>query len=422
MQPMAIMNQPGGFNNQISPGFNLPGPLQNQQQASARPASSNESGQEAYGHLRRNAQRVPHPDDNPFWGNNNQGRRNFRSQGSHYHGLQQNQQLPRHLSVGNEIQGQFVPPNSGRFGGNYQQQQKQPVTSPDVQANNIQQKPAFPSSIKYTDARITAEDSLVQAAMGLEVSSKGTPNGSETVTPQRPINGNACIHSTPATAPPKLGRETPVLRSRKGQSVATLRIDPVRGPPPAFFPSNMQTASTASTAPIFGLALAQLPYQIPARSRKSTLSTIRGGTPTPNASVAPTPALALTRGPYKTPARSRKSTLSTIRGEDPHTAQSITFSPETQRHTTPGNPFGPAEPSSEVAPINLPPLPAHGVSWHLAQIAPYGNKPSPEVALELKNMPFVESLRAARPADFGVVHIANVSASPQDLGISELTS
>jgi hypothetical protein len=92
MQPMVVGNQPGGFNNHGPQGFDPHGLPQNLPQVSAGPAASIGGAQQSYSNFRHNAQRVPHPDDNPRWGNNNRGRRNFRSHGSHNRGRQDGQQ------------------------------------------------------------------------------------------------------------------------------------------------------------------------------------------------------------------------------------------------------------------------------------------------------------------------------------------
>lgn len=242
-----------------------------------------------------------------------------------------------------------------------------------------------------------------------------------------------------------MNNQKPVLRSRKGQSTAILRIDHGHGLPPPFVPHKLQPLSSALgvTSPVYNLPQAavqtqgtsrqstsHIHFQDPGNSRHFTTqaqsqisgssyqSTTQFQSQTPGNFGQTT-----TQAVYQTPANphqptspvmyqtSSSSGKSIVRGEKPYTAQSFTFSPEPQRHGMAGNPFGLPAPQGQIVPITLPPPPPGRVSLQLAKIAPRGAKPSPEVALDLNNLPFVESLRSAHPKDHGVIHIANVSIS-----------
>jgi hypothetical protein len=430
----ATTTQPGSYNS-ASQGFDRGSVPLVQRHASAGTAPGNGVENQGYTNLRQNAQRIPHPDDN-HRGRSNRGRRDFHSWNNNRGQRMQSYTAQnygfRHVSVGNEFQGDSCSTSSLSFNGsNYQQNVPQVVHSdssitsqfnPGTPARNDQQRqlvhenmartnqqqmPVTPVSVTDTNARHAFEDGLIQATLALQLENAGTPNGPgmDDITPRRPIIDN----TVSATAPPKLGHQTPMLRSRRGQSVMGLNgspvrrpsqpltIDPIRGPPPAFFPQNTQsvTATSAVSSPVRSVSEVQ----------------------------------------NQTPASQSRATSVSVRGEEPHTAQAIMFSPD--QLVTPNNqqivrtqvaqvalpplqiaPYQMAPnqmaPNQvtpwQIAPYQMPPLPTGPASRHLSIIAPGGKKPSIEVACDPQNLPFVELLRRAQPSNSnGVVRISNVS-------------
>ena len=135
--------------------------------------------------------------------------------------------------------------------------QQQPTIHENMTRTDQQQMPATLVSVTDADARRALEDGLIQATLALQLENAGTSNGPgiDDTTPQRPITDN----TVSATAPPRLGHQTPFLRSRRGQSIVGLNgspvrrtsqpltIDPIRGPPPPFYPQNTPAVVTTST-------------------------------------------------------------------------------------------------------------------------------------------------------------------------------
>lgn len=196
----------------------------------------------------------------------------------------------------------------------------------------------------------------------------GSPENSRaTETPSRHSGDQISHVDTPATLVQSTESSTPHLRSRKGQSVSTLKIDPVRGPPPAFWPGTSQPAKSALAAATPG-------------------SIYRGH---------------------------NNSTIGTASSSDPFMANGSGNSPvvvATPVPQGPQNPFVPMQPAAgPLVPLVLPAKQTEGPSRHLATIAPNANLPTIEVALEAANLPFIESARVARPVNYGVVKITNAS-------------
>jgi hypothetical protein len=383
-------------------------PLVQRHASGTTPGSGGEY--QGYSSLRQNAQRVPHP-DNGHWGRSSRGRRDFHSWNNIRAQRMQSyatQNLGlRQASAGNEswndnneqnvLEDVFSDTsvtthfNPGTWTEIHQQQ---PVVYDNTVSTNQQQIIAAPVSVVDTDARRAFEDGLVQATLVLQLENAGTSGPRmDDITPRRPIADN----TVSATAPPRLGHQTPFLRSRRGQSVMGLNgspvhrtsqpltIDPVRGLPPAFYPQDMPAVVTTST-----------------------VSNVQ----------------------HQTSASQSRVTSVSVHSEEPHTAQGITFGghhlvtpnsqqvvinqvvgfapppPQTASHQMARNQITPWQ----ITPYQMPVVAAGPVSRHLSIIAPGGRKPTIEVACDPQNLPFVELLRRAQPSDSnGVVRISNVS-------------
>jgi hypothetical protein len=404
--------QPGSYHN-ASQGFDRGSVPLVQRDASAGTAPGNGDEYQGYSSLRQNAVRVPHPDDG-HWDRGSRGRRDFHSWNSNRGQRMQSYAAQNygflHASAGNEFQGsnyqQNVPQvvssdtsvTPGTWSENHQQE---PIVRDNMARTNQQQMSATPVSVMDTNARRASEDGLIQATLALQLENARTPNGPriDGITPRRPITDN----TVSATAPPRLGHQTPSLRSRRGQSVVGLNgspvrrtsqpltIDPIRGPPPAFYPQNK---------PVF------------------TTSTVSS------------PVLSVSEVQHQTSASHSRATSVSGASEEPHTAQGITVSPDhlvtpnnqqivrnqVVRFALPPRQTAPHQMAPnqiipwQLAPYQMPSLPQEPVSRHLSIIAPGGKKPSIEVACDPQNLPFVELLRRAQPSNSnGVVRISNVN-------------
>jgi hypothetical protein len=421
-------DQPGSYNN-AAPGFVRGSVPFVQRQVSAGSALDNCGGYQGYNNLRQNAQRVPHPDDG-HRGRGSHGRRDFHSWASNRGQRMQNYVTQNYTgrqastsdnwraksrstsststNDGNNQQkfSQVAPSqtsvtphlNPGESSTNNQQQ---PFVYCNMAKTNQQHIPVMPVPVVDTNARRAFEEGLIQATLALQLEDAGTPNGNgvNDVTPRRPITDNTVT----ATAPPKLGHQAPALRSRKGQSMVGLNgspirrpsqpliIDPIRGPPPAFYPKFTPPVVSTSTVPSTAPSVSELQHQSEA-------------------------------------SQSRATSVSTRSGEQ-RTAQRITFSLDqlvtpNQQHLVRTQVAQAASPQAQIAPYQMPPnqiapwpaalYQAPGpVSRHLSIIAQGGRKPSMEVACDPQNFPFVELLSRAQPSNGnGVVRISNVSTPP----------
>lgn len=189
-------------------------------------------------------------------------------------------------------------------------------------------------------------------------------------------------NSTPVTAR-QLGEITPnvspVLRSRRHQSVArasvTFKIDPLKGPPPAFWPGGIPPADTSEELS---------PKSKVGRTRSSTATvTVINPDPFTNAS----PGALLT-----TPAKGQSA------------SSTLTFNNPFEQIISPAGPIGP---------LLLNPRQAYsGPSRHMRILSPNGIKPVIDVAFDPQNMPFVEPARLHSGLCLtGVVRISNVSTN-----------
>jgi hypothetical protein len=183
-----------------------------------------------------------------------------------------------------------------------------------------------------------------------------------------PSRNDNLATTTPPTVTLLNQNPTPFLRSRKGQSISTLKIDPARGPPPAFMPGNQQ-ATAANPSPPPDSVMQNLARRF-----------VTGGIEADPFTNQSTPRSGMVKG---------------------------------QSQGVP-NPFNPVQPSTPgaLASLIIPGPATFGPSQHLALIAPNGNPPSIEVALDASHLPFVETARLARPVHHGVVKIRNVSSPP----------
>lgn len=370
-----------------------------------------------YSNLRQNAQRVPHPDDG-HWGRGSRGRRGFhfwnniraqRMQGyatqnlgfrqvsaeNEYRNDNNEQNILQDVFSDTSVTTHFNP---GTWAEIHQQQ---PVVHDNTVRTNQQQIFAVPVSVVGTDTRRAFEDSLVKATLALQLENAETSGPrTDDITPRRPIANN----TVSATAPPKLGHQTPFLRSRRGQSVVGLNGSPVR-----------RTSQPLTIDPVRGLPPAFYPQDTPAVVTTSTVSS---------------PVLSVSNVQHQTSASQSRATSVSVHSEEPHTAQGITFgghhlvTPNSQQAVTKqvvGFTLPPPQTAShqmaqnqmtpwQITPYQMPLVAAGPVSRHLSIIAPGGRKPTIEVACDPQNLPFVELLRRAQPSNSnGVVRISNVS-------------
>ncbi|KAI9732033.1 MAG: hypothetical protein M1818_007628 [Claussenomyces sp. TS43310] len=184
------------------------------------------------------------------------------------------------------------------------------------------------------------------------------------------------------------GATTPhTLRAREKQPVnfGTFKIDPVRGPPPAFLPKSM-SEGISKLAPLNNPLSTQMtgPTHLRNISAGSKLdpftNTITPGQSSSGQSAQP------------------QAPMSGIGGKSGVTAPSHLFQPLQAASS------GPLVLATQPAP--------HGPSQHLASIAVNCNVPSVEVAFDRANMPFVTSARECKvPSNTGVVRISNIPYS-----------
>ncbi len=409
------------------PGFGRISVPMVQRNTSAGSAPEHSTVYQGYNNLRQNAQRVPHPDDDNRGHGSRGSRRDFHSW-AHLRGQRMQNYIAqnlgdRHASADHDFQAQpWATSSTSKNGGDVQQTFQQAVSSnvpgalqfnrgepPEnnqqelyvddkLAKTNQQQMPATPVSAGDTNGRRAFEEGLMQATLALQLENTGTPHGHgvDDITPRRPIADNYVS----ATAPPKLGNPMQMLRSRRGQSIVGLNgspirrtsqpltIDPLRGPPPAFYPQYTPPVVSTSTVP----------------STVPSVSEVQQQSET---------------------CHSRATSVS-ARSEEPHTAQGTIF--RSDQAVTPNNhqllrtqpalarlPSAPAAAYNmafnQIPPWDLAPYQSSApVSRHLSIIAPGGKKPSIEVACDPQNLPFVELLQRAQPNNRnGVVRISNVS-------------
>jgi hypothetical protein len=393
-----------------------------------RDASGTTSGfgaeTQGYSSLRQNAQRVPHPDDSP-WGHDTRERRDFHSwnriRGQRMQGYVTQDLGFRQTSTGNDFRGgdrqQNVPQvaSSDTLATSHvnpdtlsEGHQQQPTIHENMASTNQQQMPARPVSVTDTDTGHAFEDGLIQAALALQLENAGTPNGPciDDITPRRPITDN----TVSATAPPRLGHQTPFLRSRRGQSVVALNgspvrrtsqpltIDPIQGPPPSFYPQNAPVVVTTSTVSSPILSVFEVQHQASASQSRATSVSVHSEEPHTAQGRAISSDLLVTPN-YLQLARNQ-------------VVQFAPPQPETASHQM----------ASWITPYQMPPVAAGPVSRHLSIIAPGGRKPTIEVACDPQNLPFVELLRRAQPSNSnGIVRISNVSTSVHKCICTKLT-
>jgi hypothetical protein len=192
------------------------------------------------------------------------------------------------------------------------------------------------------------------------------------------------------------------MTSMEDSTTSKIKIDPIRGPPPPFYPPNS----------FAGL----IPSSISSASGSGgeTFSSVHsGGDPFYSPPVVGTPAP--TSVMHDQPSQDQPRLMGNHEqlSEVQPGPMMLEHYPQVQpRPMANYNPFGPiARPIGNFAPYVIPQLPVRIPSRHLAQIAPNAIKPSVEVAFAPQNMPFCEIARQCGPVNYGVVRIINVRTS-----------
>jgi hypothetical protein len=170
--------------------------------------------------------------------------------------------------------------------------------------------------------------------------------------------------------------------SEINRPLSKLRIDPARGPPPAFLPSNTAAQKISVSS-----------YQVNTATTSQYMHLASYGPP----NMGPQPIdFEGYNGPLVTAPTPRRSVSQTVYDVSPAVA----------------NHFSAIQSSSgPIAPIRLQPQKRVWPSSHMAQISPDGAKPSLEVAFDPQNLPFMELGRRSAAVDHGVVRISNASIS-----------
>jgi hypothetical protein len=417
------INQPGSYN--IPIGFGRGSVPLVQRHASSGSTPDNDGQYQGYNNSQQDAQRLSHTKDGHY-GRGSHGRPDFHSwannRGQRMQNFVDKNSSRRHPSSGNnwcarsrstsstsandsnnqQIFPPLAPSNTSvttHFSptGSFANHQQQSFIH-DKMAKTNQQQSATPVSVVDANSRRAFEEELIQATLALELEDTATPNenGVDDITPRGP---NTDINVS-TTAPSKLVYQAPMLRSRKGQSMVglngspirrpsqPLRIDPIRGPPPAFYPQFTPAVVSTSTVPSTAPSVSEVQHQ-------SEVS------------------------------QSRATSVS-LGSQEPHTAQGMVFSSDqlvtpNQQHFLRTEIALVKIPQNQVVPYQMPPnqippwpmalcQPSGPVSRHLSIIAPGGRKPSMEVACDHQNLPFVELLSRGQPTNGnGVVRISNVS-------------